>query len=241
MDEIRKPRERIELIDTMRGLCVVLMCIHHFLLDLIELCGAPYWLFSNPVFDILHYIFAGMFIFLSGVSSRFSRSNVKRGLKCLAIAMAMTLVTALIDSIIVYGVLHLLGTCMLFYGLCSRALDKIPRKIQPVLYVALLVFTNRLVRNVSIGSAARFLFMFGWTYPGFHSADYFPLFPWMFVFLTGTWAGLYITERRLPRRFYTAGYAPLAKIGRMALLIYVLHQPVFYALIYAAKFIAGKM
>ena len=61
---------RIQAIDALRGLCVVLMCCHHFLYDLAAFLGAPWWIFTNPVLDVLHYFFAGCFILLSGVSSR---------------------------------------------------------------------------------------------------------------------------------------------------------------------------
>ena len=67
---------RIQAIDAIRGLCVVLMCAHHFLYDLAAFLGAPWWIFTNPVLDVLHWFFAGCFILLSGVSSRFSRSNL---------------------------------------------------------------------------------------------------------------------------------------------------------------------
>lgn len=232
-------KNRIELIDGVRGLSVVLMVIHHFLLDLVVLCGAPAWLFSNPVFDFLHYVFAGAFIFLAGVSSRFSRSNVKRGIKVLAIAMGMTIVTGLMNSIIRFGVLHLLGTLMIFWGLTHKAWDTIPRPVMPVLYLAMLIGSNLLLKHVYIGeTAARYLFMFGWTYPGFYSADYFPLFPWAFVFLLGTWAGLYIKERRLPEWFYTAKVPVLSKVGRAALPVYIIHQPVCYGIIYLYLFIS---
>lgn len=90
--------KRIELIDGMRGIAVVLMVIHHFLLDLCEICSAPMWLFSNPVFDFLQLIIAGLFILLSGVSSRFSRSNIRRGIKVVVIAFAISVVTYLLGD-----------------------------------------------------------------------------------------------------------------------------------------------
>ena len=64
--------ERIELMDGIRGLAIILMVLHHLAFDLVYFLGAPLWLFTNPVFDTLHYIFAGLFIMLAGVSSRFS-------------------------------------------------------------------------------------------------------------------------------------------------------------------------
>ena len=97
---------RIELMDALRGLAVCLMVLHHFLYDLCAFLGAPWWLFTNPVFDVLHYFFAGLFIFLSGISSDFSRSNLKRGAKAMTLALGITLVTYFMDMTIVFGVLH---------------------------------------------------------------------------------------------------------------------------------------
>ncbi len=237
-------RKRIDSIDALRGLSVVLMVIHHFLLDLTQLCGAPYWLFSNWLFDLLHYIFAGTFVFLAGVSSNFSRNNVNRGVKCFAIAMVMTYVTGLsvIDEPIRFGVLHLLGFCMVFYGMTKKYLDRIPRSLQPVIFTALLVLTSVYFRDTRVvsasgflGETANYLYIFGWMYPGFYSADYFPIFPWIFVFLLGTWAGWYVAERRLPEKFYTFTCPILPSIGRSSLLIYVAHQPILYGLIFFVK------
>jgi uncharacterized membrane protein len=221
---------RIQSIDAVRGLCVIMMVIHHFLFDLVEFLDAPAWLFSNSVFDGLHYVFAGLFILLSGVSSRFSRSNVRRGLKVIAAALVITLITVLIEMPIYFGILHFLGFSMVFYGIVGTRLEKIPNKAAPMLYGALFILTQLLISRCGLQS--KYLWVFGITYPGFFSADYFPIFPWLFLFLTGTWLGMYIKNRKLPERFYTLRPPVLPAVGRKAFLIYLLHQPVLYALTY---------
>ena len=221
-------KQRIQSIDALRGLAVVLMVIHHFLYDLCAFLGAPWWLFTNPLFDLLHYIFAGVFIGLAGVSSRFSRSNVKRGVIVLAVAVVISIVTWFMNMPIRFGVLHLLGVCMLFYGLSHKLWESIPARLMPVLCLLLLIVSALAVELIPIQS--EHLWMFGWTSPDFYSSDYFPIFPWLFVFLFGTWAGKYIREGRLPRWFYTFNMPVLPWIGRKSLIIYIVHQPVLYGL-----------
>ena len=89
-------------------------------------------------------------------------------------------------------------------------------------------------------SESRWLWMLGWVYEGFVSTDYFPLLPWAFVFLLGTWAGKYIKAGRMPHWFYTADCPPLAAVGRHSLVIYVLHQPVLYGLTMAGLWLFGR-
>jgi len=83
------------------------------------------------------------------------------------------------------------------------------------------------------------LWLFGWVQPGFYSADYFPLFPWLFVFLLGTWAGAYVVEGRLPERFYTWTVPFFPEVGRRSFLIYLLHQPVLYGLVSLGVYLFG--
>jgi uncharacterized membrane protein len=150
--------------------------------------------------------------------------------------VALTLVTSLplIDMPIRFGVLHLLGFCMIFYGLTRRVWDAVPRLFAPVLYIALLVGT---ALATAIPTKLSWLWMLGWTAPDFYSADYFPIFPWLFVFLLGTWAGRYIAERRLPAWFYDTRVPVLPAVGKKALIIYILHQPVLYGLVLAAAYL----
>jgi uncharacterized membrane protein len=130
--------KRIQLIDGLRGIAVVLKVIHHFLYDLVYFIGINRLWFDNPVFNFLHYIFAGLFILLSGVSSRFSRSNTKRGLKVIGIAILLTVVTYLMDMPIIFGILHFLGVCMVLYGLTQRFWERCKGVWFPVLCVALI-------------------------------------------------------------------------------------------------------
>lgn len=234
-------KQRIELMDAARGLALCLMVAHHFLYDLVVFAGAPSWFFWNPVFEVLHYIFAGLFILLSGVSSNFSRSNTRRGVKALGVALVITLVTTIMDMPIVFGVLHLLGSCMLLYGLTQRfweALNVRAPWVTPALSAAGVLATAGLVNGRP--SATPHLWMFGLVTQGFYSSDYFPLLPWAFVFLFGTWAGKYVREGKLPRWFYETKAPHLAAVGRKSLLIYVVHQPVLYGLTMLGLSIFGR-
>ncbi len=231
-------KQRIELMDAARGLSVCLMVAHHFLYDLVVFAGAPTWLFWNPVFITLHYFFAGLFILLSGVSSNFSRSNARRGARALALALGITLATYCVGMPIVFGVLHLLGTCMLLYGVTQRFWQRLPAWATPALCLPGVLLTARLADGYP--TAVPHLWMFGLVTEDFFSADYFPLLPWTFVFLLGAWAGGYIRAGRFPRWFYEAKAPRLAAVGRRSLLIYVAHQPLLYGLTMLGLWIFGK-
>lgn len=224
-------KQRIELMDAARGLSLVLMVFYHFFYDLVVFAGAPRWIFHNVVFDPLQYFFAGLFILISGVSSNFSHSNVARGLKTLGVALVITLVTYFMNMPIVFGILHFLGVCMLLYGLTQKLWQALNEKLPwlvPALCAAAVVLTGRFANGVY--TETPHLWMFGLVTPEFESADYFPLLPWMFVFLLGTWAGKYVREGKLPKWFYEAKIPFFPAVGRKSLLIYVAHQPILYAL-----------
>ena len=76
------------------------------------------------------------------------------------------------------------------------------------------------------------LYPLGLTAPGFHSADYFPLLPWFFLFLIGTVFGGWCLAHRDNRILTAPLPGPLTWPGQHSLLIYVLHQPVLYGACY---------
>jgi len=231
---MEEKKKRIEIIDALRGFAITLMVIHHALHNAAAFLDAPWWIYRNPVFNFLQAVFVGIFILISGVSSRFSRGNIERGAIVVTLAVLVTYVTVRMEMPIYFGILHLLGFLMLFYGLTRKLWDNIPRKIAPFIYITLAglsilarVYLSPVSDNPVI---IDLLSVLGWKQKSFVNLDNQFILPWIFVFLFGTWMGEYIREGKFPKRFYEIKVPFFPFVGRNALLIYVVHQPVLYGI-----------
>lgn len=253
-----KTAARIALLDELRGLCVLLMVFYHAFYLLyssfgVELCRSLFDFFmpAEP-------FFAAAFIFISGISCRLSRNNFKRSLRLLAVSAALTLVTALIlpclgfvECEIYFGILHFLGTAMLIFALCRKLLDRIKPHWGILLCTVLYVFTSSVTRGVlsfagliTVDLPSRlyeynFMFPLGIYSRSFHSADYFAVFPHIFMFLAGSYVGIYARQGLFPSWSYPGRCRPLAFLGRHSLIIYLVHQPAVFAVAAAVKGIIG--
>lgn len=231
--------KRIEIIDALRGLSILLMVIHHALYDAVYFLGAPRWLFSNFIFNPLHYFFAGLFIFLSGVSCRFSHSNLKRGLVTFVAGWVVTLVTYLVDNPAWFGILHLLGSSAMLVGAAELVFPRLLHGERSkrrdaarvlVLLASVILFVFLWIKVYDSSYNFKGFAWLGFVYPGYYSSDWFPLLPWFFVYTAGAAVGGFVVERRLPERFYTAKIPFFATVGRNTLIVYVLHQPVLFGI-----------
>lgn len=220
------PRERIHALDLIRGVLILGMIGDHILYDCVTYLGVFEGAMSHPARMSLHYLGAYLFVLLSGASASVSRSNLKRGLMLMGIALGVTLVTFLANpaNFIVFGILHCLAACAILYALMRPALERIPHGLAPVLWILLTLLFTWLTAVVVPESG--WFWPFGFENAAFVSADYYPLLPWLFVYLLGAWAGPYIFGHRLPAWFYRMRCAFLEKIGRWSLWVYILHQPV---------------
>jgi uncharacterized membrane protein len=233
---------RIWEIDFLRGLAIILMVGYHLLFDLGEFRGVKRFLgFSTDLgsvaWTVAQYFFAGLFVVLSGTSSTLSRSNVRRGLKLLAVSLFVTVATYIFDpsSVVFFGILQCLAFSMLIYG---AAFEK-TRPVACAAWGALVIGLGAALPIMNKGLAVRFdwLLPFGIHSPSYSSFDYFPLIPWLGIFLVGAALGksIYAAKRsllpwRLPRTFVNAA-------GRHSLLIYLVHQPVIMGVLY----VLGRM
>jgi uncharacterized membrane protein len=73
--------------------------------------------------------------------------------------------------------------------------------------------------------------MLGFMQSNFTSGDYYPLIPWIFAFLLGTSLTKYITNNKMPKKFYSTRLRSFEFLGRNTLIIYLVHQPIFIAVL----------
>ncbi|MDR0531938.1 MAG: DUF1624 domain-containing protein [Oscillospiraceae bacterium] len=241
-------RARYALLDELRGAALLCMVVYHAFYLLADVfhsaAGHKLQLAAAPAQPFI----AGAFILISGICSRLSRSNAKRGIKLLAAALLLTGGTyALrffgVDELITFGVLHFLAVAILLFAPLRRAGGKIPAAPQIVCFAALFVTTvgpfYRGQPGFGFGHAVwlRFpytafwpLFCLGFPSRTLDSADYIPLIPWLFLFFAGTAVGIYARQGRFPKSWIRPRCKPLGWLGRHSLLLYLLHQPALFLL-----------
>jgi uncharacterized membrane protein len=174
-----------------------------------------------------------LFIFVSGISSTLSKSNVKRGLRLLGIALAITVATHLYNASfgIKFGILHFLGISMLLYKLYGKL-----NSYFLLVIGTLIIAAGCLIDGIHVSHD--YFFPFGIYTESFVSSDYYPLIPWLGLFIYGVAVGkfLYSTKKRSIFSFSVPDNI-ISIAGRNTLLVYLVHQPVIYLLLTAVKYI----
>ncbi len=250
-------KRRAGFIDELRGLAVVTMVIYHALYDIFRVFRFfdVYVSFGyGSVMNSIAWVIAGIFIFLSGICCRYSSNNLMRGVKTFLWGYLITIITSLFmpDLLIRFGILHMLGICMILFGLWQKVFDKLPVVVGIILSVLLFLLTFQVPDGKFGIVGASFylpdllyqsdmLYPFGFANGSFYSSDYYPLLPWFFLFLCGTYFGRWYRYSKLPRFFYREHIVPLAWVGKHSLAIYLLHQPILFGIFYAVEEIIRLM
>lgn len=220
-------RRRIWELDALRGVAVLGMVFLHFLydlhlMDLIEPIPSVFLLMQHG---------GTVFILLSGICVTLGSHPRRRGFTVFCCGMLCSTVTAALyfmgytqaGIIIFFGVLHCLGSCMMLWPLFSP----LPGKLLAILGLGCILAGSWV--SHSIPHALWFLLPLGYTFPGFASSDYFPLFPNLGYFLLGALLGkaIYPSQTTLFPNIdpHKAVVSFFCRCGRWSLPIYLLHQP----------------
>ena len=251
MSNKRPAKDRAWELDFLRGIALLMMLFMHMSWDVryefrvnifSYLEEGWFWSFVHPIIVVL-------FVSVSGICCTLSRSNVKRGLKLLAATLALDLGTYLItrfagiECLIIFNVLAVLTCGVFLYALISFIEKKTKANENAVNVIMGLVGIYIVICGCDIHymdySTDSLLFLpLGFEISGAPwMADYMPLFPWLGVFLIGCVIGrlCYKEKKTLfagKGKVMTAVARPVEFIGRHSLIIYLVHQPAVYAILY---------
>jgi len=233
---------RIWELDALRGVAILAVVVLHFLYDLQVFLGLS--LVNHPVIYAVMQYGGVIFVVLSGLCVTLGHHSFRRGLLVFSCGMIITAVTVAMvwlgmaheTMIIRFGVLHLLGICMMLWPF----FQKLPLWGWITAGIAM-VALGYWFQGLRV--EARWLYPLGLIYGGFASSDFFPLLPNLGWFLLGAALGRTAYGRKqtlLPR--FPAEAVPIRFFrwcGTHSLWIYLAHQPIIYGALELVFLIRG--
>ena len=240
----RQKAGRLAGLDTIRGITLLSMMLYHTCWDLVFLFGKKIPGYSGLGGYVWQQSICWTFILLAGFCWSLGSHHLKRGLIVFGSGILITFVTLLVmpESRVIFGVLTLIGSCMLLLIPMEKLLLKLRTEIG--LVGSFLLFL--LFRNVNTGYLGfenwnilklpdgfyenLFTTYLGFPQKGFFSADYFSLLPWFFLFLTGFYLYQLVQKNHMMEKLFSWRVPGFDVIGRHSLLIYLLHQPVVFGI-----------
>ena len=251
-------RKRLCLIDEYRGFVVLNMIAYHAIWDMVYMFGVNMPWYKSEIGHTWQQWICWSFILVSGFCWQMGKRPLKRGMLVYGAGALISLVTVLVmpSAKVLFGVLTLLGSCMILMIPIHLIAQKINAYIGAVGSFVLFLFTYHVnrgyfgfgtVRIIDLPEewyANAFTTYLGFMEKGFYSTDYFSLIPWLFLFITGYFLYNIVIGKvdndnqtdKNPRKVRTVlekSICPaLGWIGKHALILYMLHQPVIYAVLY---------
>lgn len=232
------------MLDALRGLFVLAMVWYHAMWDVVNVCGISIGWFEGYTGHVVQRTIRWCFVLLSGFCVSMGSRTVKRGIHLLICSVVVTAASFVAGSPIRFGVLTFLGSATLLTAFWKWLWRKqTVRAWMPWVGITVCLGLFLLTMDLEIGklwklSMPRGLYAnlctayFGFPPVGFDSSDYVPLIPWLFaygmgyylygIFKTRQWLGIFCRIRLKPLEF----------LGRHSLLIYLVHQPILYGVLF---------
>ena len=143
-------KKRYRALDILRGFTLISMILYHGMWDLVYMAGVSAPWYEELPGCLWQQSICFTFILLSGFCQPLGRRKIRRALTVSGAGLLVTAVTLFFmpQNRVVFGVLTLIGFCMLFWALLEKYLSKIPSPWG--LAGSLLLFA--LTRNIARGS-----------------------------------------------------------------------------------------
>ncbi len=235
---------RYPLIDVLRGSAIIMMIVFHFSFDLTTFGYADFDFYHSPFWLNFQILIVSIFTFVMGISFHLAnlatlatkeKTNWKKYFKRLALlgssAALITISTYFIngDRFIYFGILHFIFIASLFALAFLR-----------LYWTNLILGSGILLINTLYANPIFNHIYLQWiglmTYKP-ATDDYEPVIPWFGIVLIGMFFARWAISEGNIRLFSTwQAQSSAAKILKLAgihsLIIYLLHQPLFYGLFY---------
>ncbi|MCI9101232.1 MAG: DUF1624 domain-containing protein [Lachnospiraceae bacterium] len=235
-------QHRVHFLDSLRGITIIHMVLFHFCYDLVFFVGINISWYTQWPGNLWGTYIRWSFILISGMVFFMGRHPVKRGMILLGWGCVLTLATwaAVPEAMVRFGILSFLGTASLLGALLYPWLKRMPAQ-WGMLCSAVLLAVCWTVPQGGLGTGRHilmkipesfydtsFLYWLGFPSEDFYSSDYFPVFPWIFLFFFGVFLGEFLRYKGVFEWMSRKRPGTLAFLGRHSLCIYLLHQPVLY-------------
>lgn len=237
---------RLVALDLARGVGIILMVIYHGFWDADYFSLTPPDLFGGPFWKWFRYVIIGIFLLAVGISLTIAhhhgarrRRFIQRLMIVAASAAAITGLSLLAfpEELIFFGALHVIAVSSII-GLAFVGLAWYWPALAGLAVLAATPLSIPAFETLWLG-------WIGFMPEPPVSRDYAPLFPWVGMLLLGMAA----TRLAIGSGVLTSGFARyvprlagvrwLAASGRNSLLIYMVHQPILFTLLFGVAWLSA--
>lgn len=230
---------RYEKLDILRGIAIVLMVLFHLNYILVHIFWIDslnfsfiFWFFVGKIWALLFIIISGISFFLA--EKKYADKVVQKYLKYAfflwIISLFISLYTYLFlpSQIILFGILHFFCLSFLLIPFFRRF-----GYFNFLFWILIILFPLFFTMKTS----SHYLFFLGFLYPWFYSADFYPVFPYFWVFLFSYAFAIFLSKKWFLETIFWWKYSWkitdfLKFIWKNSLLIYLIHPPIIIGIMY---------